>query len=494
MGILKTLLLVAMPALIAGYVAWLLIPCRPERSILVPSETKLLEFSPTGRYVVTFQCVERRLTLWRVDNGEAAFSAEVPCVIQVAEATPWVRWFYGFSSDDRWLAINVGSPDKDSHLIIVDLDSNNALTPISGLPPNRDRFIPQPAFSSDGCYLAYFIQTPEGINYGVLYDMAGQHEHLRLPGAFTSLGPPIREGKWFVAKEKRIECWDVAQKRRDDGFPPWPNDHPVIWPSLSPDGQAINILCFAEGGRLPTYRIYLNRFDLNSRTIETAWEYTLPPSVHLFWNRPFSQPDEFLLIDTFDDQGNLVQDLLEVSSGDVLARFSHPIIRLEDFSYSQVGQTLLNGMDDGRIYTLGRPGQIAIDSERRVLVSKQVNRDPILWRHFGNQLRWLGVRRGAPRLYLQFHSAQTGQLLDRVSLQTPYNPYDPVLAVHPSQPFLAVNDGRPNGSRLQIWRLPPPKPWGWIIFCSLAAGVCTTFLRFGIRSLIRRRRPPVGAR
>ena len=296
---------------------------------------------------------------------------------------------------------------------------------------------------------------------------------------------------WFFEGKKGIECWDVVLKQREDQFPPWPENRAIRSTSLSPDGQAVRALCFAEARLNPTERIFLNRCDSCLRTIETDWEYPFPPSARLFWNSASSDPADFLLIKTLDDQGNLVQDLLDVSSGKVLARYLQPISMLEEVCHSYGGQTLPAGKGAGLIHTLGRTGEIGIDSERRVLVSKQVNRDPILWRHFGNQLRWLGIKQGPPALFLQFHSAETGKLLERVSLHTPYKAFTCTLAVHPSQPLLAVIDEQPTGAQLQFWRLPPPKPWGWIVFCSLAAGAFVVMLRIGLSKLRSRGRPAV---
>jgi hypothetical protein len=89
-----------------------------------------------------------------------------------------------------------------------------------------------------------------------------------------------------------------------------------------------------------------------------------------------------LLIKTLDDQGKLVQDLLEVSTGKVLARYPQPINMLVDVSYSYQGQAVPIDMGAGLIHTVGRTGEIAIDSERRVLVSKQTNLAALRWRYW----------------------------------------------------------------------------------------------------------------
>ncbi|HEY1858835.1 MAG TPA: hypothetical protein VGG61_00665, partial [Gemmataceae bacterium] len=410
-------------------------------------------------------------------------------VVKLNESTNGVRAFYGFTSDDRWLALAKGSPD-DSQLVIIDLDSSNTPTPVTGLPANPDSYRPQPAFSSDGRYLCYFIQTAEGINHAVLYDITGRHEQLRVPGASSSLGPPTRQGKWFFDGIGGIECWDVVQKRRDVDFRLWPKDYTMRSTSLSPDERSVRSLSIAESRKFPTERIFLNRCDFATRTVETVWEYKLPPSAHLFWNGISSDPTQFLLIKTLDDQGDLVQDLLDVDSGKVLVRFPRPISMLEELSYSYTGQFSPGGMGAGLIHTLGRTGEIAIDSERHVLASKQVSRDAIWWKYFEKPLSWLGVRQAPPGLYLQFHSAQNGQLLEHIALHTAYTPYklfDPVLAMHPSEPILAVVDEHPGGPRLRFWRMPPPKPWGWIGLCALTGGACMALLRI-VFGKIRKRK------
>jgi hypothetical protein len=394
------------------------------------------------------------------------------------------------SSDDRWLAVATGSLD-DPRLVIVDLASSNATTLVAVTPPGLGEYRPQPAFSSDGRYLSYFMERGLANNCAVLYDIAGRHEQLNVPGAFSSLGAPTREGKWFFDGKKGIECWDVVHKQRDDEFPPWPKDHTMISTSLSPDEHAIWGLCIAESPRFPKERVFLNRWDFDTQKMENVWEYALPPTSHLFWNVIASDPETYLLIKTLDDQGNLVQDLLDVNSGKVLVRYPQPISMLEEVSYSYMGQTVPAGMGAGMIHTLGRTGEIGIDSERRVLVSKQVSRSHNLWTYFGSQLPWLGIRPGRSVVLLQFHSAETGKLLERVSLHTPYTPFRCVLAVPPSQPLLAVIDEQPTGSQLQFWHLPPPKPWGWIIGCALAAGGCVALLRIGFSKLRRRSKPAV---
>jgi len=87
MRIAKPALEIILPAILAGYAAWCFIPCQPERSYAVPNETKLLEFSPAGSYVVTFQRDNRRLSLWRADTGTEAYAAEIPCVLGIGAAS-----------------------------------------------------------------------------------------------------------------------------------------------------------------------------------------------------------------------------------------------------------------------------------------------------------------------------------------------------------------------------------------------------------------------
>jgi hypothetical protein len=104
----------------------------------------------------------------------------------------------------------------------------------------------------------------------------------------------------------------------------------------------------------------------------------------------------------------------------------------------------------------------------------QVIPDNIWWRKFERTLRSLGFKRPQPRLYLQFHSAQTGKLLEKVPINRD------MLAMHPTEPLLAVIDDEDNESHLQFWRVPPPKPWGWIITCGLAGGGVAFLLRLGL--------------
>ncbi len=128
---------------------------------------------------------------------------------------------------------------------------------------------------------------------------------------------------------------------------------------------------------------------------------------------------------------------------------------------------------------------MAIDSERRVIVSKQISRDSSFWQYFGTPLGWLGIRPGAPRLCLQFHSAETGLLLEHVPHQTAnFSRWgDPTLALHPSQPLLAVVDEDGSNSWLQLWRVPPPRPWAWITACGLAAGGLASLIWLGYSKL-----------
>src|SRR5260370_13848541 len=148
-------LLYVLPVIVAGYAAWYFIPCQPERSYPVPNETKLLEFSPAGNYVVTFQRDNNNMSIWRADTGELAFTAELPFPVKPNESINGARAFYGFSSDDCWLAVATGSAE-DCRLVIVDLASSNATTTVTALPPGLGPYCPQPAFSSHGRSLSYF--------------------------------------------------------------------------------------------------------------------------------------------------------------------------------------------------------------------------------------------------------------------------------------------------------------------------------------------------
>ena len=477
MRILKLSLILVLSALLAGYVAWIVIPCQPRRSFSVPVGTKLLEFSPGGRYVVTFRREESRLILWHPATGQEAFATEMPCIVRSNESTNVARAFYGFSADDHLLAVAVGTPD-DPHLIIVDLDSGNTQEAVTDLAGNLGRYPPQPAFSSDGRYLSYF-----GTACVVLFGITAKEECLRLEGFSGSLGPPTPQGKWLLEKGKDIECWDVNQKRRDWALPQIQVKHAMTHNSLSPDEQAVTGLAVVES-RSPDQRISHYHLDLKTEKVSEDWAYNVPTSARLLWNLNSSDPIRFFLIKTFDDQGKLVEDLVDIDSGMMLVRYPQPIDMLEDMAMNYQGQILHN--DAGLILTLGRQGETAIDSQRRVIVSKKINRETTWWRNFGRQLRWLGIRQPPPQLHLQFHSAESGKLLERVSIHTPYQPFDPVLAMHPVEPAVAMIDEQPEASRLQFWQAPPPKPWFWIMASSLAGAAIALLLWMGLGKVARK--------
>jgi WD40 repeat protein len=488
MRILARSLIVISPAVLAGYLAWLFLPCQPNRSIPVPAGTKLVEFSPAGRYVVTCQWDQRQLTLWSTDTGQVAYEVEIPLGSSANVLPHALKAFYGFSANDCRLAVATGNLWQP-RLLIVDLISSNAVTPVAALPPDADEYWrwPRPAFSSDGQRCAF------------LYDLAKEREQMRKADSFDSLGPfgpPTRQGKWLVVnRDYRIELWDVAQKRRESTLPSWPVGRqeatPPSWPlgggmndfprdklgvhlSLTPDEQAVTALCFVWSPSRKEH-IALYCCDLSTGKCETGWEYELPPVETPLWDLSSSDPIQFLLINTTDDDGRLVQDLLEVATGKVLARYPEPIDMLENVNLSGSVRKKTFG-SPGLTRSLGRTGQMAIDAEHRVIVSKQISRDSFFWDHFGTPLGWLGIRPGPPRLGLQFHSAETGRLLQRVSLQTSdfSNPREPTLALHPSQPLLAAIDEDGSNSRLQFWRVPPPRPWAWIAACGLAAAACSS--------------------
>jgi hypothetical protein len=466
MRVWKKSLVLLLPAVLAGYAGWFFIPCQPFCSVPVPANTKLLEFSPAGRFVITFQRDTSRLTLWRSDNGEEHYATPIPCNVPDNVSVSAARQFYGLSSADLWLAVVTSSPEH-SELALVNLKSGKVSTMDSALPPSPD--LAHPEFSSDGYYFCY--NSPGG---AVLYNIAEQRVQFRVPGTSIGLGPPTRDGKWYFDTGNSIECWDVVKRRRDTEFPSWPSERSMRSTSVSTDQNSVRCLSMAESPRFPTERIVFHRCNLATKKIETGWEYIFPPSARLFWNLASSDPEQFLLIKTLDDQGEVVQELLEIESGTVLARYPRPISQLEEVSFSYLGQTTNYGA--GLIHTLGRTGEITIDSQLRVLASKQISRDTIWWKHFGAPMRWLGFRQGPPRLYLQFHSAQTGKLLERVPLETPYKAFDPVLAVSPSEPILAVVDEKPGGARLQFWQMPPHKPWGWIGLCAFAGGAAAALI------------------
>ena len=128
---------------------------------------------------------------------------------------------------------------------------------------------------------------------------------------------------------------------------------------------------------------------------------------------------------------------------------------------------------------------------RRVIVSKQkqISGDSSFWHYFGTPLGWLGMKPAPPRLCLQFHSAETGRLLERIPLHiSDFSGWGhPTLALHPSQPLLAVIDKDGSGSRLQFWRVPPPRPWALIAACGLAAAGLASLVWFGY-SKVRRKK------
>jgi hypothetical protein len=470
MRILARSLIVLLPASLAGLVAWLLLPCQPERSLLVPAGTELLEFSRAGRYVVTFQREKSRLTLWNTDTGQVEYEVEMPCVIASNVSTNAVTAFYGLSADDRRLAITIGNPDSP-HLIIVELTSGNKLSEVAELPPPQ--CLPRPIFSSDGRYLSYFCGDSRGRWCAVLYDVAEEQVQLCLPGVSDMIGAPTHQGKWLVVnRDNDIELWDVFQRRREDILPVWPSGWSMMSTSLSPDEQTVTALCFVFRP-FPNEHIVLHRCDLTTRKIVTEWEYALPVSAQPpLWNMASSDPNQLLLIKTRDEIGHVVQDLLDLTTGKVLARYPEPVDMLENIVFSYSGQVENHG--PGLIHSMGRTGEMGIDSERRVIVSKkkQTNGDSPFWKNFGTPLSWLGIKPGPPRLCLQFHSAETGRLLERVSFQTSnFSSWgEPRLALHPSQPLLAIIDETESNAQLQFWRVPPPRPWAWIAACGFAAG------------------------
>jgi hypothetical protein len=463
----------ALLALLAGYLAWLFIPCQPLGSVPVPAGTKLLEFSPGGRYAVTFHRGESRLALWQPNPGQEVFATQIACTVYANETAVGARSFYGFSADDRLMAVTTGTPDEP-RLNIVDLDSGNTSSLLADLPANPEKYRPRPAFSTDGRYLSYFSQDAQGKDCAIVYDVVAKQEHLRIAGVFGSLGPPTRQRKWFLCSESVIEFWDIDQKRKEGTVPwstlaPLPRDAKNIInmdTSLSSDGQTIIALCEIKS---PSWKegFFQFRFDLTRRATKSGWKYSLPPSARLFWNVGSSDPVRFLLIKTLDDQGSLVQDLVDVNSGEVLVRFPRPV------SFSHGGQAA--NREAGFAQSLGRTGEIVIDAERKVLVSKQISW-PFWWDwdQLHRPLAWLGVN-SAPVPHLQFHSAQTAELLEH----HPHNQFDSVLAMHPTEPLLAVIDEKDNWAQLQFWRVPPPKPWGWIIASALVGGAIAFLLRVG---------------
>jgi hypothetical protein len=486
MRILRRSLFVLLPALLAGYVAWQLIPCQPLRSIPVPTGTKLLEFSPSGNYAVTFERDDRQLTLWETKAGQEAFSIEIPIQIKSNESTNGVRAFYGFSTEDRLLAVTTGTAD-DPRLVIVELESGNTETQELRLPANPEKYRPRPAFSSDCRYLSYFSGDDAGKELAVLYDLTAKQELLRVPGAFDKLGMPTSDGKWFLVLGSHYEIWNINEKKREcellrKALSPSAPKSNISSIDMAADGQALNALHFVERAS-PQHGVFFYHYDWTTGNSKKEWEYLFPASAVPCWNIGPSDPMQYLLIKTDDKAGNLVEDLLEIDSGRVIYRYSPPIEMLEDISYSYMGQKTNYGA--GLTHSLGRTGEFAIDSQRQVIASKRLITDPVWWQRFGSILSRLGVK--APRwaLNLQFHSAPTGKLLQTVPIHTPVpNPretFDPVIAMHPQDALVAIIDVDGQSTRLQFWQAPPPKPWGWIIFCSLSGAALAFLLQWAWR-------------
>jgi hypothetical protein len=459
--------------LVAFCVAWFVLPCEPQRSVPVPFGTKLVEFSPAGRYVVTIRCEDRRLTLWNANTGQATYETEVP---YIAKSIYAAKELYAFSSDDQCLAVTAGRT-HDPHLVIVDLASNNAMTRITELPPEPDYLCPCPAFSADDRYLNYVIKDARCRMCAVLYDLAGRSEQLRIEGLSSSLIPPTCQGKWLLQRPSGIECWDVTQKRKVATIL---HENKLLQTSFTPDEQAVTGSYVAAYPSLQQ-RVVFFRCDFAKQEFETEWEYALPPMTPIFWNLDSWEPVRFVLVRKQDENDSPVQDLLEVRTGQVVAR-NHEPVEMEIDGWDS-WRTKLSGT--GRAYLLGHTGDMSIDSKGQILVSKQKGRDDRLWRHFGRVLHWLGAKQPAPGEYLQFHSTQTGKLLERVSHRDPWFPgWGPeAFAMHPSEPLLAVINLEGDEARLQFWHVPPRKPWIWIIGCALAVGGFPALMVFGYSKL-----------
>jgi hypothetical protein len=480
MRILKWSLFVLLPALLAGYVAWQIIPCQPLRSIPVPAGTKLLEFSPGGRYVVTFDPKSNRLALWPTGSGEEAFATEISHEIR-NESTNWPQAFYGFSSGDHFLAVAT----IDRKLLIVDLDSRNVQTSVAKLAASVGRCVPRPGFSSDGRYLSYFIQDVSLKENAVLYDIAAKQEHLRIPDAFEMLGTPTPDGKWFLSVGPNYEIWNIHEKKRLCEFPrkatlaPSAPKSNLNLTDMATGGQPFIELHFVKSASSP-HGIFFYRFDWTTGTCKSDWQYLFPSAAVPCWNIFTSDPMQYLLIKTEDEEGNLVQDLLEVNSGKVVYRYSPPIDMLEDISSSYEGQKTTYGA--GLTHSLGRTGEFAIDSRRQVIASKRLITEPVWWRQAGRILSPLGFKPPPWALDLQFHSVSTGKLLERVPLHTPLaNPrekFDPVIAMHPTDALVAIIDQEGESTRLLFWQAPPSKSWGWIVLCSMGAGAVGLILQW----------------
>jgi hypothetical protein len=461
--------------LVAFCAAWFVLPCEPERSMPVASGTKLVGFSPSGRSVVTFRPHDCRLTVWNVQPWQAKYETKVPWESgPFASASYWTLGLYAFSADDQWLMMTTGAPD-DPRLLMVDLASNNELTPISGLALG---YWPRPAFSLDGRYVTYTTKDAQGLVYAVLYDIAGRHEQLRVQGAY-SLAPPTRQGKWLLHSAGELEYWDVIEKRKVVTIPSWPEQGRLSMTFLTPEEPAVTGLYVTADPALEQ-QIFFYRYDLATQKFETN---TFQSTDQFLTNFDASESAQFLLLVRPAEETKLIEELFDVRTGQVVARYPQPLDMLDPnaFYYARPGSEKYGA---GRVYLLDRTGDMAIDSKGQILVSKQISRDNFLWLYFGQALTWLGVRQPPPQLQVQFHSAQTGQLLDRVSLRKPNTKWwDEPLSIHPFEPLLALIDEQGDEARLQFWHVPPRKPWIWIIGCALAVGGFPALVVFGYSKL-----------
>lgn len=484
-------------ALLAGWAAWEFLSCRPDQVIAVPAETRLVHFSPSGRYLVTWDRKQGPLTLWDAANRHIAHQFHVPpSFVANNSSTNSIFGFYNISDDDRWLAL-AAEGDNGPHLNLFDLTESMAKpVRVGDLAPFTNLYQPRPAFHGKGQTLAYLLPGSKrvenkalvGSDELVLYDPRAERRPLRVPGAHSVLGQVAdKPDEWLFDTSTGIERWDTAAgkcleiKKRW-----WPAGFGMGQEELASDGHAMIILASMDDRAPKPHKVACFRRDLVTDTTTTVWEYTFPASATAFWNMT-SWPNHCFLIKTLDEQGSLVQDLLDVSTGKNLARFPLPLDVMENLTYSYMGQKSNTGA--GLVQSLGRTGALGIDAGRKVIVSQQRSQS-VLWEHFPSLMRCLKLTPPPAEVTLKWFSAQTGRLMGRAPLAATYsatNWESPIVAVHPSEPYMALIDQPPQGDwQLQFWSMPPSRPWYSIVAVALAAGILAAGFQLGLLWLLRR--------
>lgn len=478
--------------LAAGRLAWESLSCEPYRTVPVPAGTCLLRFSPGGRYVVTWDSTHRLLILRDLASGREVRRANLSPKVDFANGSFEVPdYFFNISGDDRWLAIVQHTPD-DLYLELIDLAAVDAKpNRVRAVPPPSDLYSPQPLFHANGRYLSY--QLP-GERAGVfpdvvLYDIAERRELVQIPNARAVLGQvPGHPEQWLVhtydRRESidRIERWEVVKRRKlaSREVRLYPEEYEFAAPVLASDGTALLELAMtiATPPPKPPHRVTCFRHGFSADAAaapSVLWERQFPSPIVNYYPST-SWPPRFLLIRTLDEKESLVEELIDIETGQMLTRFPQPL----NMTMIKEGPVL--------IQTVGSEGDLAIDASRQVLVSKQF-REPFLWRNFPALMNWLRLAPPPAQLSLQWYSARTGDSLEHANL-TMTAPVkvggEPKLAVHPTEPILALIDGGAQGDwQLQFWAMPPSRPWGWIIAVSLVATVLTRAFIYAISWLWR---------